>query len=62
VLSAIIVLNRPTPFFGGTVSAPVFSELMSYALNRYGVPDTPGAPGPGQAQVTGPTPPSTGYV
>ncbi|MGO9341990.1 MAG: peptidoglycan D,D-transpeptidase FtsI family protein [Acidimicrobiales bacterium] len=37
-LSAIVVLNRPTPIFGGTVAAPVFSQVMSYALQRYGVP------------------------
>ena len=37
-LSAIVVLNRPTPIFGGAVAAPVFSKVMSYALQRYGVP------------------------
>jgi cell division protein FtsI (penicillin-binding protein 3) len=37
-LSAIVVLNRPTPIFGGTVAAPVFSQVMSYALQRYGIP------------------------
>jgi cell division protein FtsI (penicillin-binding protein 3) len=44
VLSAIVVLNRPTPIYGGTVAAPVFSQIMSYALHRYGIPTTPGAP------------------
>jgi cell division protein FtsI (penicillin-binding protein 3) len=44
VLSAIIVLDRPTPIFGGTVAAPVFAKIMSYALNRYDIPTTPGAP------------------
>jgi cell division protein FtsI (penicillin-binding protein 3) len=43
VLSAIVVLDRPTPIFGGTVAAPVFSQIMSYALHRYGIPTTPGA-------------------
>jgi cell division protein FtsI (penicillin-binding protein 3) len=42
-LSMIVVLNRPTPIFGGTVSAPVFSQIMSYALHRYDIPTTPGA-------------------
>jgi len=37
-LSAIVVLNKPTPIFGGAVAAPVFSKVMSYALQRYGVP------------------------
>ncbi len=44
VLSAIVVLDRPTPIYGGSVSAPVFSQIMSYALHRYGIPTTPGAP------------------
>jgi cell division protein FtsI (penicillin-binding protein 3) len=43
VLSAIVVLNRPTPIFGGTVAAPVFSQVMSYALHRYDIPTTAGA-------------------
>jgi cell division protein FtsI (penicillin-binding protein 3) len=43
-LSMIVVLNRPTPIYGGTVAAPVFSQVMSYALHRYDIPSTPGAP------------------
>jgi cell division protein FtsI (penicillin-binding protein 3) len=43
-LSMIVVLDRPTPIFGGTVAAPVFSQIMSYALHRYDIPTTPGAP------------------
>jgi cell division protein FtsI (penicillin-binding protein 3) len=42
-LSAIVVLDRPTPIFGGTVAAPVFAQIMSYALHRYDIPTTPGA-------------------
>ena len=42
-LSTIVVLDRPTPIFGGTVAAPVFSQIMSYALHRYDIPTTPGA-------------------
>jgi cell division protein FtsI (penicillin-binding protein 3) len=42
-LSMIVVLNHPTPIFGGTVAAPVFSQIMSYALHRYDIPTTPGA-------------------
>jgi cell division protein FtsI (penicillin-binding protein 3) len=41
--SMIVVLDRPTPIFGGTVSAPVFSQIMSDALHRYDIPSTPGA-------------------
>jgi cell division protein FtsI (penicillin-binding protein 3) len=39
----IVVLDRPTPIFGGTVAAPVFSQIMSYALHRYDIPTTVGA-------------------
>lgn len=46
VLSAVVVLQRPTPdYYGGDVSAPVFAKIMSYALHRYGVPTTPGGSG-----------------
>jgi cell division protein FtsI (penicillin-binding protein 3) len=41
-LSAIVVLDRPTPIFGGEVAAPVFSQVMAYALQRYGIPASPG--------------------
>ncbi len=56
VLSAIVVLNRPTPIFGGTVSAPVFSQIMSYALHRYDIPTTPGAPTEAPPLSTGAAP------
>jgi cell division protein FtsI (penicillin-binding protein 3) len=44
VLSAIVVLDRSNPIYGGTVSAPVFSQIMRYALHRYDIPTTSGAP------------------
>ncbi len=56
-LSMIVVLDRPTPIFGGTVAAPVFSQIMSYALHRYDIPTTPGAQTP--ASTPGATRPST---
>jgi cell division protein FtsI (penicillin-binding protein 3) len=40
-LSAIVVLDQPTPIFGGVVAAPVFSQVMQFALHRYGVPTSP---------------------
>ena len=49
VLSSIVVLNRPTPIYGGAVAAPVFSKIMAYALHRYDVPATPGLGGKPQA-------------
>jgi cell division protein FtsI (penicillin-binding protein 3) len=55
-LSMIVVLDRPTPIFGGTVAAPVFSQIMSYALHRYDIPTTPGAsttnPSPSTSQIS----------
>jgi cell division protein FtsI (penicillin-binding protein 3) len=38
VLSAVVVLNHPTPIYGGAVAAPVFSTIMEYALHHYGIP------------------------
>ena len=39
VLSMIVVVERPlNNIFGGTVAAPVFQEVMSYALHHYGIP------------------------
>jgi len=52
-LAAIVVLDRPTPIFGGTVAAPVFAKIMSYALHRYDIPTTPGAPTQGPGGATG---------
>ncbi len=40
-LSAIVVLEQPTPIFGGVVAAPVFSQVMQFALHRYGIPTSP---------------------
>jgi cell division protein FtsI (penicillin-binding protein 3) len=75
-LSAIVVLNRPTPIFGGEVAAPVFSQVMAYALRRYGIPATPparsgssvsagatadpGAGGVGAGEAVGGADPTTG--
>jgi cell division protein FtsI (penicillin-binding protein 3) len=44
VFSAIVVLNRPTPYFGGTVAAPVFAQIMGDALHRFNIPTSAGAP------------------
>ncbi|MGH9044301.1 MAG: peptidoglycan D,D-transpeptidase FtsI family protein [Acidimicrobiales bacterium] len=52
VLSAIVVLNHPEPIYGGTVAAPVFAQIMGYALHRYGVPATPGASSQPQSPPT----------
>jgi cell division protein FtsI (penicillin-binding protein 3) len=36
-LSGIVVLNHPTPIYGGTVAAPVFAQIMGYALSHFDV-------------------------
>jgi len=41
-LSGIVVLNHPTPIYGGSVAAPVFSKIMSYALRHFDIPPPPG--------------------
>ena len=39
VLSMIVVVQRPeTTIFGGAVAAPIFQEVMSYALHHYNIP------------------------
>jgi cell division protein FtsI (penicillin-binding protein 3) len=50
--SMIVVLDRPSPIFGGTVAAPVFSQIMSYALHRYDIPTTAGASTQGASAQT----------
>ena len=38
VLSMIVIVQRPqTVIFGGSVAAPVFQRVMSYALHHYGI-------------------------
>lgn len=40
VLSAIVMIDQPNDVYGGSAAAPVFSEIMRYALARYGVTPT----------------------
>jgi len=37
-LSAIVILDEPTPIFGGIVAAPVFAQIARYALREFRVP------------------------
>ena len=37
-LSALVVLDQPTPIFGGLVAAPVFADLARYALRELRIP------------------------
>ncbi len=41
VLSMIVVVERPlTTVYGGTAAAPVFQQVMSYALHHYSIPSS----------------------
>jgi len=48
-LAAVVVLDEPTPIYGGQVSAPVFSRIMQYALRLERIPPPPGSPAPAAA-------------
>ncbi|MFN2503207.1 MAG: peptidoglycan D,D-transpeptidase FtsI family protein [Acidimicrobiales bacterium] len=37
-LSAIVVLDEPTPYYGGLASGPLFAELSRYAARHFQVP------------------------
>ena len=45
-LSAIVVLDEPTPYYGGLVAAPLFGSLAGYGVRHFRVP-----PGPPAAPV-----------
>jgi cell division protein FtsI (penicillin-binding protein 3) len=49
-LAAVVVLDEPTPIYGGQVSAPVFSRIMQYALRLERIPPPPGSPATPAAQ------------
>ncbi|MGH9190369.1 MAG: peptidoglycan D,D-transpeptidase FtsI family protein [Acidimicrobiales bacterium] len=40
-LSAIVVLDEPTPYFGGLVAAPVFASVAGYGVRHFRVPPLP---------------------
>src|SRR5204862_5250370 len=48
-LAAVVVLDEPTPIYGGQVSAPVFSRIMQYALRLEKIPPPAVAPPPAAA-------------
>jgi len=53
--SMIVVLQRPlNDIYGASVSAPVFQEVMSYALHHYGIPSNGAVqkPLPGAAGIS----------
>ena len=42
-LTAIVMMDEPTPIFGGLVAAPVFAEVMRYGLRQFRIPPPPTA-------------------
>ena len=42
--TAMVVLDQPTPIFGGLVAAPVFHDISTYALRQLQVPPPPPDP------------------
>jgi cell division protein FtsI/penicillin-binding protein 2 len=55
-LSAIVVLDRPTPIYGGSVSAPVFAQVMQYALRLFGIPPVSVSNTPAGTEASQPPP------
>ncbi|MGI8777034.1 MAG: peptidoglycan D,D-transpeptidase FtsI family protein, partial [Acidimicrobiales bacterium] len=51
-LSAIIVLDEPTPIFGGLVSAPLFSELAGFGARLFRIPPDVPLPSTGTVAPT----------
>ena len=45
-LSAIVILDEPTPIFGGLVAAPVFAAVARYGLRQFRIPPPPPAAPP----------------
>jgi cell division protein FtsI (penicillin-binding protein 3) len=37
-LTAIVILDEPTPIFGGLVAAPVFAQIARYGLREFRIP------------------------
>lgn len=46
-LVTVVVLDEPSPIWGGHTSAPVFKEIMSYSLQHLNIPPSWGTPPPG---------------
>lgn len=40
-LTAMVMLDEPTPIYGGLVAAPVFAEVVRYGLRQFRIPPPP---------------------
>ncbi|MBW3613929.1 MAG: penicillin-binding protein 2 [Actinobacteria bacterium] len=43
-LTAVVMLDEPTPIYGGLVAAPVFAEVTRYGLRQFRIPPPPVSP------------------
>ncbi len=46
-LAIVVVIDEPSPIWGGHTSAPVFKEIMGYSLQHLNIPASWGTPTPG---------------
>jgi len=53
-LTAIVVLDEPTPIYGGIVSAPVFAQVTRYGLREFRVAPPPPAVRPPNVPAANP--------
>jgi cell division protein FtsI/penicillin-binding protein 2 len=51
-LSAIVVLDQPTPIYGSVVAAPVFAQIMRYGLREFRIPPPPPSARPAVPRVS----------
>lgn len=40
-LTAVVILDEPTPIFGGIVAAPAFADITKYGLRQFRIPSPP---------------------
>ena len=40
-LTAVVILDEPTPIFGGLVAAPAFADITQYGLRQFRIPPPP---------------------
>lgn len=45
-LTAVVILDEPTPIFGGLVAAPAFADITQYGLRQFRIPPPPAAAAP----------------
>ena len=50
-LTAMVILDQPTPIFGGLVAAPVFADVARYALRELRIPPPVGGQRPTTARA-----------